>query len=392
MKQRFLITLLCSCSLFLGHAPSVFAQHGDKMDEKNLNKKNLDETNRDKKNPGIKPQASSENGLGADYQAKLLAELRPVSKKLERWRGLAFKKEIVPEFVEEKDAPKKLAGWYESTKGRLVLVLGRSEAFSYGTLLHELHHALQDQRWDLSALEQIANTRDQQRAMQGIIEGEAMLAVSEIMNYDFEKHTKLPTEGDIKRDRFEKIFNYGVGLSFVRALREQGGWEEVDGLWKYLRRAQLQQQCALRDKGLNSAQCSVAASKKASPFGTAQLYHPERYPMLPAQLPAGPKLNGKLLKEDRLGEFELRWLIVQEEKARADVAEIAASYLGDSWRLVRADDGIEYEHWDIYFSDKEREKQFIKICNTACRKLGWQINEASAGIHLWRVFQKDKPQ
>ena len=184
--------------------------------------------------------SGEEPGFAADPDAIL--------RDLERWRGLAFQGELEVDLVPRGavgDA--KLNGWYEPSTKRLVVVEGETEAMGRGVLVHELFHALQDQHFDLARLHAAARDEDAARAVTALIEGEAMLAVSELLDYDFEQHAQLPPAGPLDPERFEKIFHYGAGLRFVRALRDAGGWELVDA--------------AFRDP----------------PLRTAEILHPERY-------------------------------------------------------------------------------------------------------------------
>ncbi len=286
-----------------------------------------------------------------------MAGLAPASKQLQRWRDQSFKQSVVPIVVDPRQIhDPRLAGWYEIRTQRLIVVMGRDQFFSQSTLLHELHHALQDQNWNLNRIRQRVTTSDQAWGLKALIEGEAMLAVAEIMNYDFEKHMVLPRTGPISRQRFEKIYQYGVGLRFVRTMRKYGGWEAVNAAWRH------------------------------SPLSSTIMYHPTRYGSKSIKLPKPPSVNGRVVERDQLGEFELRWLIVQDESARAHVEQIAASFLGDHWRLVRSDNSgdnknSEFEYWTLYFSNSQAKKQLVSICDAHCSALGWssydEINETS---------------
>ncbi|MEM7309578.1 MAG: hypothetical protein AAF682_23080 [Planctomycetota bacterium] len=234
---------------------------------------------------------------------------------LESWRGLRFRDELVVELVpaDHVEDPK-LNGWYESRTKRLVVVEGKSDAMGRGTLLHEMFHALQDQHFDLARLHREAEPLgpDARRALRALIEGEAMLAVSELMSYDFERHAKLPAAGPLDPERFEKLFHYGAGLRFVRALREAGGWERVDA--------------AFRDP----------------PRSTAEILHPERYPRRERALPPGWRGDAPADARAR-GELELWLLLAGPTELRPRAAELAAHLRADvaweagaglKWRLL----------------------------------------------------------
>jgi len=294
----------------------------------------------------------AEDDALAAGKAELMARLETAKRELEEWRGLSFRRAVSVEFVEP--LPDKLRGWYDAETEELVVSIGESGALSRGTLLHELAHLLQDQHWDLSALKEACQTRDAERALQGLIEGEAMLAVSELMDYDFERHAVLPEQGPIERDKFEKIYAYGTGLRLVRALRERDGWPSVDRAWR------------------------------APPRTTAELYHPERYPSTEVGVLEPSPVGGELIDSNRLGEFELRWLIAQEESTRSLVDGIASSLLTDGWRLVRLSDTEEREHWDLRFADEAAAIRFVEECRAATQREGWVVQRDGSDVRMQR--------
>ncbi len=155
------------------------------------------------------------------------AKAQAVMARLEEWRGLQFKEKVVIRFQE--DAGYDAAGWYDHKTKALVVGKGGSERFGEGVMLHELYHALQDQSFDLGAIEEGIQTEDHKRAFLAVVEGEAMLAVSELMSYDFLSHVRY--KADMSDERFQKNFNYGEGMKFVKAVREQGGWDAVSRLY-----------------------------------------------------------------------------------------------------------------------------------------------------------------
>jgi hypothetical protein len=232
--------------------------------------------------------------------------------------------------------------------------LGKGAGFARGAQLHELFHALQDQAWDLSVLHGTATTTDEEHALQGLIEGEAMLAVSELLDYDFEQHAKIQAEGEIDRARFEKIFHYGEGLRFVRALRdaEPGGWAAVDRAWG------------------------------RPPRSTAELFHPERYPA--ASVLIADSEPASVVESDVRGEFELRWLLVQEPATRALAGALGAALVADRWQLVEREGGGRREIWRVRFADELAAQRFIEEGEPAWRREGWSGSRKGADVVLER--------
>jgi tetratricopeptide (TPR) repeat protein len=150
-----------------------------------------------------------------------------VMEKIEDWRGLQFKEKVTIRFQE--DAGFNAAGWYDYESKSLVVGKGGSQRFGEGVMLHELYHALQDQHFDLGQSYNSLMGQDQRKAFQAVVEGEAMLAVSELMNYDFLAHVQY--ESGLSKEQFKKLFEYGEGMKFVKAIRENGGWEAVGRLY-----------------------------------------------------------------------------------------------------------------------------------------------------------------
>lgn len=224
-------------------------------------------------------------------------EAAAVMRQIEAWRGACFVKDVVVDFVAPEERHGKRAGWYEPASKRLVVVRRGTERFQRGTLLHEIFHALQDQRFELSALQTKAGDGDRGRALSALIEGEAMYAVAELMSYDFRAHAKVPPEGPLDEERFEKIFVYGAGQDFVRALVASGGFAAVDA--------------AFRDP----------------PRSTAAIFHPALHlrekdaaePEIPEPAPAAGE---RVAERRRCGEYELRLLLARVPALRAELGDL----------------------------------------------------------------------
>ncbi len=297
------------------------------------------------------PEAATEHREEYDLQA----EVDSTMQELEEWRGLKFAYQVVPEFVDVADSPdEKLGGWYEPDTKRLVVVTGKEDSganFTRGAQLHEIFHALQDQTWDLSQLDAGCSTTDEMRALQGVIEGEAMLAVADLMNYDFAQHSQIPAEGALSREKYEKLFNYGVGLSFVRSIRDHGGWEAVNQVWGKI------------------------------PGTTHNLLHPESYgkpnpiafdangDVVELEIPAG-----EILESDVLGEFELRWLLIEDEKTRELADLLGETLVADRWCVVTPPDSDhQHEVWTLLFESDAWASLFAGASD-AFERESWTVN------------------
>lgn len=155
--------------------------------------------------------------------------------------------------------------------------------------MHELVHALQDQHYDLSGQHKAAAKQgvDAQRALSCLIEGVAILAVADIMKYDFAAHSNLgKAKGEIDDARFDKLFTYGQGFSFVKHVMKEGvagntGWEAVAAAWK------------------------------APPLRTIEILDPERY-------------GEKAADDGSAGAFDLVRILADNEATRSKALALAS--------------------------------------------------------------------
>ena len=297
----------------------------------------------------------------ASALAQLRGDLPELQAALERWRGVAF---LHPVELEVREAPDThLAGWYDTATRSLVVVPERSARFRRGTLLHELAHALQDQRFDLAALhERVKGDPDAGRALDALVEGEAMLAVIELMHYDFAAHAKLPERGPVEASLFEKLFEYGDGSRFVAAVRERGGWAAVDALFRDPPRA------------------SVA------------ILRPERDPHArPEPLGALP-LAGTPERAGREGAYALLWRLLREPATRGRARALLAGFDDDLRREVRLSDGTRRVQWDLRFDDAGAARRFLEGAKPALVADGWSARRrVGRDVRLGRPARGGRP-
>lgn len=235
-----------------------------------------------------------------------------VMMQLEDWRNLSFNESLQVTFETQVDP--NLNGYYNSETKKLSVAADASEALGRGVLLHEIFHALQDQNFDLYQLRiQSASSDDRDKALSAIIEGEAMLAVAELMNYNFLAHARLPESGEISEAFFSNLFLYGSGLQFIEAIRAEGGWAAVNEVFQ------------------------------DPPQATMLILNPERYlagertsPKLEIPLAAGEQLEAEQIR----GAYQVQWLFAQQPELRSQLPRLAKSYLTDTLAIVSTPDGI----------------------------------------------------
>ena len=293
--------------------------------------------------------------------AQLRGDLHELQTALERWRGAAF---LRPVELTVREAPDEhVAGWYDTATHSLVVVPERSARFRRGTLLHELAHALQDQRFDLAALHaRVRDDPDAAHALDALVEGEAMLAVTELMDYDFAAHARLPKQGPVDEALFEKLFDYGDGSRFVARVRERGGWAAVDALF--------------RDP----------------PCASVAILRPERDPhAVPEPLGTLP-LAGRPERVGREGAYALLWRLSREPATRGRAHALLAGFDDDLRREVRLPDGRRRVHWDLRFDDAAAAERFLEGAAPALAAEGWsQRRRVGRDVRLARPGDGRQP-
>lgn len=303
-----------------------------------------------------------------DLAPEFAAEAAGVMGDLEAWRGLDFKTDLLVEFILRDESTDGLNGWYEPDTKRLVVIENENVAMGRGTMLHEMFHALQDQNFDLLTLDMAAfdlDTRDDSfRALRAIIEGEAMLAVADLMDYDFEQHTGLPAEGELDADRFAKIFHYGAGLNFIRSLREAGGWAMVDRAFR------------------------------EPPRFTASILHPDRYiaGVRPEDLSSMPTPECGCDEEAHagrvLGEFGLSLFLARDVATRSRSAALAGRMSGDLCHTIHdAKSGIDRFAWYLSFYDSLAASEFANLAAEALGLEVWALDES--GLRIGVLLSED---
>lgn len=126
-------------------------------------------------------------------------------------------------------------GYYEPGSGNIVVVSDSAEpSIDRATLVHELVHALQDQRF---GLDEAPQTQDAQLARNGVVEGEATLVESRYRQrcraeWDcVESVSGGASGGSFNRQLLQVIlYPYAVGPTFVETIEKDGGWETINDL------------------------------------------------------------------------------------------------------------------------------------------------------------------
>ncbi len=142
--------------------------------------------------------------------------------------------------VQEASRGSSVLGYY-SYENKSIVIVSDSETPTLdgeATLAHELTHALQDQRFNLSSFEK--RTRDEYNAVNGLIEGEANVVQRQYMDRCGTEWDCLPTASDESSGEgpsnwgvhLLNYFPYGEGEALVSDVYEREGWDGVDRLYE----------------------------------------------------------------------------------------------------------------------------------------------------------------
>lgn len=132
-----------------------------------------------------------------------------------------------------------VGGFFSPTRDEIVIVSDNPDTpvIDNATLVHELVHALQDQRFNLASARYSGDTQDENIAIDGLVEGEANYIETNYVNRCGDEWDCVSTPssssggggGDINLGIFLTIFTpYSDGPVYVSDLYEEGGWDAVD--------------------------------------------------------------------------------------------------------------------------------------------------------------------
>lgn len=226
-----------------------------------------------------------------------------------------------------------IAGYYDPETGELVVVTqdGNLSVTDKVTMAHEIVHALQDQHFDLVAIDELATDADHSAAITALIEGDATLAMTEYMfgYLDPMEIAALITESftagnseilDNAPTYISEglLFSYEAGQAFATELYN------VDGF------------------------ASINEAFEDPPASTEQILHPEKYLDAERDNPIvvdNPDVSSdlgegwELLRGDVLGEWDLRIMLEDNGINRQDAAQAAAGWGGSWFDIYESDSG-----------------------------------------------------
>ena len=255
--------------------------------------------------------------------------------------------------------PHPAAGLYVPDQQQLYVATGSQETSidDQALLAHAYAHALQDQRFDLRAMDARATTTDQALAIQSLVEGDATLLTA-LYRYedpqvaDWEHLAELilraeqPGYGeDLDRNeawaRLQR-FPYSEGSRFARALFQDGGWLALDDAYT------------------------------DPPRSTSQVLHPGRYqegkrsPSLVVVPDLGDALGEgwRVLLQDTLGEF-VAGLYLDATLPEETAWQAADGWDGGTFVVWEHDDGSRVLVWRTFWTSVDEAAEFERALTTS---------------------------
>jgi len=321
--------------------------------------------------PTITPTAVLEEGIWPQVQAARL--FNQIAHQVETLRGLSPRAEVPLSFLDEREMtallrrlyagrdwealllpytelgltpdvairirPQQTAGIYVSEQEQLYVATGPQEsgADDQALLAHAYIHALQDQHFDLGAMDARATTTDAAMAVRALVEGDATLATAlyrygdpASADWEYLSALILPAEQPGYGEELDRVaawarlqrFPYWEGRYFAHTLFQVNGWNTINGAYTN------------------------------PPRSTEQVLHPERYlggQSEPARITI-PDLGAALgedwtiLVQDTLGEFVIG-LYLETVLPTSVAWQAADGWDGDTLVVWEREDGKRLLVW-----------------------------------------------
>ncbi|MCC6737926.1 MAG: hypothetical protein IT452_02685 [Planctomycetia bacterium] len=324
-----------------------------------------------KENPGVKYWSVDElrKMMTEDFDAELPeAKAKSIQDVLYAFgltpKGYDLRKEYLEVMLEQ------IAGFYHPKKKLLCLIKGKSgQGLEEETVIvHELNHAMQDQHFDLTRLQDlVAKNDDMTQALKSLIEGEATMVMFDhvLMQQGGMTSDQVPgIEGIIeaqmkasggagpqqKLAKAPPVIREGLlgayidGFKFCVAVKREGGWEAVNAMWKDV------------------------------PVSTEQVLHPKKY--IERDMPQAVKIPGTFegldgwtkVEENVMGEFGVLMVFkTLKPKSEKSGAKASEGWDGDVYRLYEKE-GKTLLAWATVWDSETDAKEFSSAYVKAIRE------------------------
>jgi hypothetical protein len=268
-----------------------------------------------------------------------------------------------------------IAGYYDPEIGAMVVV--RSDegdelsANDELTFAHEVVHALQDQHFDLLAvqgdLDEISD--DQYLAVSALIEGDA--SVGQVL-YLIENPSLLrAVQGEL--ENFESpsldaaplffmetlLFPYDQGAKFVAAIYDTGDWAAVDAMYEN------------------------------PPVSTEQILHPEKY--LEGEMPIDVSVQDPtpdlgegwvVLDDNVMGQFITDVFLRNGGASASDAQDASEGWGGDAYVVVGNEEEAAFTWTSVWDTEDDADEFFNVLVGTEIRRLGAEVEQLGDASHL----------
>lgn len=283
-------------------------------------------------------------------------------------------------------------GYYDPDTGRLVVrddvMAGLVGAFGPEqtqearlVLVHELVHALQDQRLGLGESYEKERTADADNAFRAVVEGDATLAMlahalrqqgiplsaatAGIQQMGDYVDLNALVRGEKLDDapailRVTLVAPYLRGLQFVAAVQGRGGWPAVNN------------------------------AHRRSPATSEQVLHPEKFfarePAEVVEIPENEALVAagfERIEEDTLGELELSVYLGQGRAAGTD-EEAAAGWAGDHLAVYGRGEEAAVIWWTTWDTEADAEEAFVAARSVSPRHSTARVERKGRSVLIIR--------
>lgn len=283
-------------------------------------------------------------------------------------------------------------GYYDPDAGRLVIrddvMAGLAGAFGPEqaqearlVLVHELVHALQDQRLGLGESYEKERTADADNAFRAVVEGDATLAMlahalrqqgiplsaatAGIQQMGDYLDLNALVRGEKLDDapailRVTLVAPYLRGLQFVAAVQGRGGWPAVNN------------------------------AHRRPPTTSEQVLHPDKYfarePGEEIEMPDNQEVRAagfERIEEDTLGELELSVYLGQGRPSATD-EEAAAGWAGDLLTVYGRDDVAAVIWWTTWDTDADAEEAFRAARSVSPRNSSARVERKGRSVLIVR--------
>ncbi|MCE9581275.1 MAG: hypothetical protein K8T20_02035 [Planctomycetes bacterium] len=294
-----------------------------------------------------------------------------------------------------------IAGFYHPKKKILCLIEGKSgKGMEEETvIIHELNHALQDQYYDLTRLQDlVAKNDDMGAAFKCLVEGEATMVMfdhvlqaqggagmtsDQVPGIEGIIENQMKASGGMAgQEKLGKaplmireglISSYIDGFKFCVAIKRHGGWDELNKVWADI------------------------------PVSTEQALHPDRYIErdMPQTVTIPEKLDGldgwEAVETNVMGEFGMR-MVFQTLKPKSPESGIKAAegWDGDTYRLYRKGEGrllVWATVWDTEVDAREFATAYVKAIRKKHEGLGDAKADGNVFSHEsadgWVIVSRD---